>query len=96
MPAKVGNRGPETILVVEDYAQLREFSSGVLRELGYEVIETSCGRTALEVLAHPGMNLISKPFTYQELAAKVRALLDPIGRSVAHSNPDVGGKQGSS
>jgi hypothetical protein len=24
----------------------------------------------------PGVNLISKPFTYEQLAAKVRALLD--------------------
>jgi PAS domain S-box-containing protein len=121
--------GPETILVVEDHEELRAFSTGVLRELGYNVIEASSGRVALEVLQtssdfdllftdvvlpdgmsgreladeavrrrpglkvlfttgytrnaivhngklDPGVNLISKPFTYEQLAAKVRALLD--------------------
>jgi PAS domain S-box-containing protein len=121
--------GVETILVVEDHEQLRAFSTGALRELGYNVIEASSGRAALDVLqasrdfdllftdvvlpdgmsgrelaaeamrrrpglkvlfttgytrnaiAHngkldPGVNLISKPFTYDQLAAKVRALLD--------------------
>jgi CheY-like chemotaxis protein len=101
----------------------------VLRELGYNVVEASSGRVALEVLQtssdfdllftdvvlpdgmsgreladeavrrrpglkvlfttgytrnaivhngklDPGVNLISKPFTYEQLAAKVRALLD--------------------
>jgi CheY-like chemotaxis protein len=121
--------GPETILVVEDHVELRAFSTGVLRELGYNVVEASSGRVALEVLQtnsdfdllftdvvlpdgmsgreladeavrrrpglkvlfttgytrnaivhngklDPGVNLISKPFTYEQLAAKVRALLD--------------------
>jgi CheY-like chemotaxis protein len=121
--------GPETILVVEDHEELRAFSTGVLRELGYNVVEASSGRVALEVLQtssdfdllftdvvlpdgmsgreladeavrrrpglkvlfttgytrnaivhngklDPGVNLISKPFTYEQLAAKVRALLD--------------------
>jgi CheY-like chemotaxis protein len=121
--------GPETILVVEDHVELRAFSTGVLRELGYNVVEASSGRVALEVLQtssdfdllftdvvlpdgmsgrelaneairrRPGLkvlfttgytrnaivhngkldhgvNLISKPFTYEQLAAKVRALLD--------------------
>jgi CheY-like chemotaxis protein len=120
--------GSETILVVEDYEDLRAFSSGVLRELGYRVIEASTGQAALEVLdagadvallftdvvlpggmngrdladkavkrrpdlqvlfttgytrnaivhngtLDPGVNLLGKPFTYEELAAKVRALL---------------------
>jgi CheY-like chemotaxis protein len=121
--------GPETILVVEDHEELRAFSTGVLRELGYNVVEASSGRVALDVLQtnsdfdllftdvvlpdgmsgrelaqeavrrrpglkvlfttgytrnaivhngklDPGINLISKPFTYEQLAAKVRALLD--------------------
>ena len=121
--------GPETILVVEDHEELRAFSTAVLRELGYHVVEASSGRVALEVLQtssdfdllftdvvlpdgmsgrelaneavrrrpdlkvlfttgytrnaivhngklDPGVNLISKPFTYEQLAAKVRALLD--------------------
>jgi PAS domain S-box-containing protein len=129
--------GPETILVVEDYEELRDFATGVLRELGYEVIEASSGRAALEhletvrdidllftdvvlpdgmsgrqlaeearrrrpglkvlfttgysrnaIVHHgtfdPGVNLISKPFTYKELAAKVRVVLDRMESSAAH------------
>jgi PAS domain S-box-containing protein len=136
-PLVVPDGGPETILVVEDYRELRDFSTGVLRELGYEVLEASSGRAALELLERgrdidllftdvvlpdgmsgrqladealrrrpdlkvlfttgytrnaivhngtldPGVNLISKPFTYQELAAKVRALLDRIGSPAAN------------
>jgi signal transduction histidine kinase len=121
--------GNETILVVEDHDDLRAYSTGVLRELGYKVLEASDGRAALDVLQSnndvallftdvvmpagldgrqladeanrrrpgikvlfttgytrnaivhngrldPGVNLISKPFTFHELAAKVRSLLD--------------------
>jgi PAS domain S-box-containing protein len=123
--------GSETILLVEDHEDLRAYSAGVLRELGYQVLEAANGRAALDVLqAHndvallftdvvmpagldgrqladeavrrrpgikvlyttgytrnaivhnghldPGVNLISKPFTYRELATKVRQLLDEI------------------
>jgi PAS domain S-box-containing protein len=129
LPASSTEGGPETILLVEDHEELRAFSTGVLRELGYNVVEASSGRVALEVLQtssdfdllftdvvlpdgmsgreladeavrrrpglkvlfttgytrnaivhngklDPGVNLISKPFTYEQLAAKVRALLD--------------------
>jgi PAS domain S-box-containing protein len=133
----IADGGPETILVVEDYEQLRDFSTSVLRELGYTVIEASSGRAALDILQtgrgfdllftdvvlpegmsgrqladealrrrpdmkvlfttgytrnaivhngtlDPGVNLISKPFTYQELAAKVRAVLDHDSSAAAH------------
>lgn len=120
--------GTETILVVEDHDGLREYSTSVLRELGYQVLEAPDGREALELLRTrhevkllftdvvlPGMNgrqladealrarrdlkvlfttgytrnaivhngrldqgvdLISKPFTFAALAAKVRQVLD--------------------
>lgn len=121
--------GSETILLVEDHEDLRAYSSAVLRELGYTVLDAANGRIALDLLqAHddiallftdvvmpegidgrqlaeeaqrrrpgikvlyttgytrnaivhngrldPGVNLISKPFTYRELAEKVRRLLD--------------------
>lgn len=121
--------GSETILLVEDHEDLRTYAAGVLRELGYKVLEASSGRGALDLLqAHndvallftdvvmpdglngrqlaeeaarrrpgvkvlyttgysrnaivhngrldPGVNLISKPFTYRELALKVRRVLD--------------------
>jgi signal transduction histidine kinase len=124
----VGEGGAETILVVEDHDGLREYSTSVLRELGYEVLEAPAGGEALELLRTrqdvqllftdvvlPGLNgrqladeavrirpdlkvlfttgytrnaivhngrldqgvdLISKPFTFAALAAKVRHILD--------------------
>ncbi|MGZ8997467.1 MAG: ATP-binding protein, partial [Allosphingosinicella sp.] len=121
--------GMETILVVEDHEDLRSFSTGILRELGYHVIEAANGRSALEMLQSandvdllftdvvlpdgmdgrrladeasrrrpdirilyttgytpnaivhngrldPGVNLITKPFSFDSLAAKVRQVLD--------------------
>jgi len=121
--------GSETILVVEDHEDLRTYAAGVLRELGYRVLEAGDGRGALAVLQSqndidllftdvvmpagldgrqladealrrrpgikvlyttgytrnaivhngrldPGVQLIGKPFTFQELARKVRAVLD--------------------
>ncbi|WP_339873815.1 ATP-binding protein [uncultured Brevundimonas sp.] len=124
--------GSETILLVEDHDDLRAYSAGVLRELGYTVLEAPDGRAALDVFqAHddiallftdvvmpagldgrqladearrrrpglkvlfttgytrnaivhngrldPGVNLLSKPFTYHELAVTVRRVLDGQG-----------------
>jgi PAS domain S-box-containing protein len=128
-PASPTHGGVESILVVEDHDDLRAFSTGVLRELGYQVLEAANGRSALEVLQatqdvdllftdvvlpegmdgrrladevmrrrpgikvlfttgytrnaivhhgrlDPGVNLISKPFSFEGLAAKVREVLD--------------------
>ena len=124
----VGDGGSETILVVEDHDGLREYSTSVLRELGYQVLEAPEGGEALKLLntrrdvqllftdvVLPGLNgrqladealrirpdlkvlfttgytrnaivhngrldqgvdLISKPFTFAALAAKVRQILD--------------------
>jgi signal transduction histidine kinase len=124
----VADGGSETILVVEDHEGLREYSTSVLRELGYLVLEAREGGQALDVLKArqdvqllftdvvlPGLNgrqladealrlrpglkvlyttgytrnaivhngqldqgvdLISKPFTFAALAAKVREVLD--------------------
>jgi CheY-like chemotaxis protein len=122
-------RGTETVLVVEDDEGVRSYSSGVLRELGYNVIEASDAPTALAALTdHPqidllftdvvlpggvhghklaeevrtrrpnvrvlftsgytrnaivhngrldaGVQLIIKPFTYEDLAGRVRRVLD--------------------
>ena len=121
--------GNETILVVEDDNEVRTFTTGVLRELGYGVLEASTGRRALDVLAtadgvdllltdivlpdgmdgrrlshealavrpdlkvlfmsgytrnaivhngrlDAGMKLISKPFTFEALASRIRSVLD--------------------
>jgi CheY-like chemotaxis protein len=42
--------GQETILVVEDHEDLRDHTSGLLRELGYRVIEAPHGPAALRLL----------------------------------------------
>lgn len=120
--------GSETVLVVEDHEGLREYSAGVLRELGYCVLEAPDGQAGLIVLKErpevdllftdvvlPGLNgrqladqalkirpglkvlyttgytrnaivhngrlddgvaLITKPFTFDDLASKVRKILD--------------------
>jgi signal transduction histidine kinase len=120
--------GSETILVIEDHAGLREYSIGVLRDLGYRVLHAQDGPEGLAILRErpevdmiftdvvlPGMNgrqvasealklrpdlkvlfttgytrnaivhngrldegvsLITKPFTFDGLASKVRKLLD--------------------
>ena len=119
----------ETILVVEDQADVRGYSVEMLRELGYHVFDAPDARTGLRVLdAHreiallftdvglpggmngrqladealrrrpalkvlftsgyarnaivhhgrldPGVQLITKPFTFSGLAAKIRGVLD--------------------
>jgi signal transduction histidine kinase len=127
-------RGKEVVLVVEDDDGVRAYSTGVLRELGYTVIEAEDAASALAGLENyprldllftdvvlpggvhghklaaeirerrpgvgvlftsgytrnaivhngrldPGVQLITKPFTYQELALRVRRLLDSLGPS---------------
>ncbi|WP_294330743.1 hybrid sensor histidine kinase/response regulator [uncultured Sphingomonas sp.] len=126
--ARMGNAG-ETILVVEDDDDVRAYTVGILRELGYQVVEAEDGDGALRLLGghgvgatmlltdvvmprmsgpelaarakalrpelrvlftsgytrdaimrddrlDPNVDLLSKPFTYATLAAKVRELLD--------------------
>jgi len=120
-------RHDETVLVVEDDANVREYSAEILRELGYTVIEAGDGPAALrqlernervnliftdiglpgmngrelaeearrrrpeirvlyttgyarDIAVHhgrlePGIQLVAKPFTYVDLAAKVREVL---------------------
>jgi signal transduction histidine kinase len=126
--ASEADGGSETVLVVEDHEGLREYSAGVLRELGYRVLVAPDGHAALELLRErpevdllftdvvlPGLNgrqladqalgfrphlkvlfttgytrnaivhngrlddgvsLITKPFTFEALASKVRKMLD--------------------
>jgi len=51
--------GSETILVVEDHDGLREYSAGVLRELGYNVLEAPDGETGLGLLKRqPNVDLL--------------------------------------
>jgi len=126
--------GDERVLLVEDHDDLRSYSAGILRELGYEVCEARDGEAALAcldegfapdllftdvvlpggyngrqladaVLARrpgmpvlfttgytrnaivhngrldPGIDLITKPFTFDQLAQKVRSVLDRLDRT---------------
>ncbi|QNM83962.1 response regulator [Sphingomonas sabuli] len=51
--------GSETILVIEDHEGLREYSVGVLRELGYRVLEAEDGQTGLSILRkRPDVDLL--------------------------------------
>jgi PAS domain S-box-containing protein len=59
VPVMVQQRGHETILVVEDEASVRLFTTDSLRDLGYSVLEASDGPAALRVLEqHPEMHLM--------------------------------------
>ncbi len=133
--APMYSKAAETILVVEDDADLRASTKEILRELGYRTVEAGTGGDALKLLqAHPeirllftdvvlpggmngrqladqarmlrsdlkilfttgyardaivhegrldaGLQLITKPFTYAGLAAKIRDVLD-AGSSAA-------------
>ncbi len=56
-PAEAGDirTGEETILLVEDYAEVRVFTAELLSTLGYEVFQAANGEEALAVAAaHPG------------------------------------------
>lgn len=90
----------ETVLVVEDDADVRVSTVESLRELGYAVLEAADGPAALRLLRQrpdvdllfttgyarnaivhrgrldPGVQLLTKPFSFSDLAAKVRDLLD--------------------
>jgi PAS domain S-box-containing protein len=119
----------ETILVVEDEAEVRSFSSEALEELGYRVLEAPDGSTALRLISRhpeialmftdvglpggmngrqladqvrrvrpdlkvlftsgyarnaivhhgrldPGVQLLMKPFTFADLAMRIRQTLD--------------------
>jgi len=128
-PLAVPEGAAETILVIEDDDDVRTYSVDILRELGYRVLESHDGPSALRLLERQprvdllfsdvvlpggmtgaqvaaqakilrpelkilfttgyarnaiihhgrldkGVKLITKPFTYADLAAKVRDILD--------------------
>jgi len=52
--AVAGSRGSETVLVVEDEAEVRTYIVETLRELGYEVREAEDGASALALFAQEG------------------------------------------
>jgi signal transduction histidine kinase len=127
-PVPAGGTSDRTVLVVEDNADVRAYSAGVLRELGYDVLEAADAEQALSLLGtarrvdllftdvvlpgkdgralaraaverhpdlkvlfttgysrnaivhqgrlDPGVNLIVKPFTFEQLASRIREVLN--------------------
>ncbi len=124
----------ETVLVVEDDADVRTYSTSILRELGYNVLEAQDGKSGLRMLESnpqievlftdvglpggmngrqladaarkmrpdlkvlfttgyarnaivhegrldPGVQLVTKPFTYAAVAAKLRDVIDARSQS---------------
>jgi PAS domain S-box-containing protein len=73
--------GSETILVVEDDAEVRAYTTGILRELGYCVLEAHEGDTALGLLAsEPEIELLFTdiglpgPFNGRQLSDEARKI----------------------
>jgi signal transduction histidine kinase/DNA-binding response OmpR family regulator len=59
LPRIAKGRDGETILAVEDDADVRAHTCGILRELGYRVLEAANGIAALDLLhAHPEVDLL--------------------------------------
>jgi CheY-like chemotaxis protein len=86
-PAGRPDRGSETILVVEDDADVRAYSTEALRELGYDVLEAEDGASALALLEGPKANGIALLFsdvvlpggmTGADLASAARSLFPSL------------------
>jgi CheY-like chemotaxis protein len=75
-------QGKETILLVEDDAAVREFTSTALQNFGYHVFEASNGNQALKLIADNKIkidllitDLIMPEMNGKELAEKISAFL---------------------
>jgi two-component system cell cycle sensor histidine kinase/response regulator CckA len=73
--------GAETVLVVEDQAQVREMTCSILRQFGYHIVEASCGEEALCLAeTHTGpvhlvlTDVIMPGMNGLELAARLKSL----------------------
>jgi two-component system, cell cycle sensor histidine kinase and response regulator CckA len=71
------SRGHETVLVVEDEAQVRVMLERTLYSLGYDVISASCGEEALDAAAGREINLVISDvvmpgMTVQDLIGNLR------------------------
>jgi PAS domain S-box-containing protein len=51
LPDNAGQRGSETLLVVEDQAEVRHLTLAILRKHGYKLLEAADGASALEICA---------------------------------------------
>jgi PAS domain S-box-containing protein len=77
----VGLGGKETILVVEDDDDVRAYTTDILRELGYRVLEANEGDAALSLIAsEPDIDLLftdiglPRPFNGRQLVDEARKL----------------------
>lgn len=82
-PLALGGR--ETILVVEDNDDVRAYTTEILRELGYEVLEATEGDAALGLIgSEPRIQLLFTdvglpgPFNGRQLADQARKLRDDL------------------
>ncbi len=70
-PIHASPGGQETILLVEDDSDLRRLMGEALRQEGYEVLEASSGRKALDLASRPGRepDLVITDFVLPDLLA---------------------------
>ena len=75
----------ETVLVVEDDEDVRAYTVGILRELGYRVIEAYDGATALKLLERGDLTInllltdvVMPLMSGSELADRARLLLPDL------------------
>jgi CheY-like chemotaxis protein len=79
-------RGSETILIVEDEAMLRELAREILKDCGYQILEATSGREALQVWErHPGkINLLLTDMVMPEGVSGVE-----LAERLVASSPDL-------
>jgi CheY-like chemotaxis protein len=77
-PVEHGKAGSETILLVEDDAQVRRLAREVFARQGYRVLEADCGSKALEIVAGSGepidllvTDIVMPRISGQQLAAQL-------------------------
>jgi CheY-like chemotaxis protein len=73
-------RAGETILLVEDNADVRRWAAAALESLGYRVLQAADGTAALELVQSPAAHRVDLLFTDVELAGGMtgRALAEAV------------------
>jgi CheY-like chemotaxis protein len=91
-------RGSETILVVEDNAQLRGIVARQLGELGYRIVEAADGPAAMRILERAAIDLLMTDVTMPggmnglDLAHRAREMLPGLPVLIASAHVDDGGE----
>ncbi len=74
LPPSIDTGGSETILLVEDHAQLRTVTASVLRDYGYTVIEAARPSEALAAVAsNPSIDLLLSDVVMPEMNGRMLA-----------------------